>query len=98
MLSQQVNRSLTSPNKNYDSFTEASFSLKNRVGRIAWNLVYAIFFRTSPAPLHRWRSFLLRCFGAEIGKGVHVYPRVRIWAPWNLELKDQCGIANGTTL
>jgi putative colanic acid biosynthesis acetyltransferase WcaF len=60
--------------------------------------VYTILFRFSPAPFHRWRSFLLKCFGAKIGKGVHVYPRVKIWAPWNLELKDQCGIANGTTL
>ena len=81
-----------------DSFTGASFSLKNRIGRIAWNMVYFIFFRFSPDPLHGWRSFLLRCFGAKLGKGVHVYPQVKIWAPWNLELGDQCGIANGVTL
>ena len=37
-------------------------------------------------------------FGAKVGKGVHVYPRVHIWAPWNLELGDQCGIANGANL
>ena len=84
--------------KNDDSFTGASFSLRNRLGRVAWNIVYAIFFRPSPNAFHQWRSFLLRCFGAKIGKAVHVYPRVKIWAPWNIELKDQCGIANGTTL
>jgi len=83
---------------NTDSFTGASFSLKNRIGRVAWNIVYALFFRFSPAPFHAWRSFLLRCFGAKVGKGVHVYPGVKIWAPWNLELKDQCGIASGATL
>ncbi|MEO8404424.1 MAG: putative colanic acid biosynthesis acetyltransferase [Chitinophagaceae bacterium] len=81
-----------------DSFTEASFSLKNRVGRVIWNMVYIVFFRLSPAPLHTWRAFLLKCFGAKVGKGVHVYSRVKIWAPWNLELKDECGIANGVTL
>lgn len=48
--------------------------------------------------MHQWRSFLLRCFGAKVGKGVHVYPKVKIWAPWNLELADECGIANGVTL
>jgi putative colanic acid biosynthesis acetyltransferase WcaF len=29
---------------------------------------------------------------------VHVYPGVKIWAPWNLELADECGIANGVIL
>lgn len=27
-----------------------------------------------------------------------MYPRVNIWAPWNLELADGCGIGNGATL
>lgn len=81
-----------------DSFTQPSFSLRNRLGRVAWNFVYALLFRPSPNFLHRWRSFLLRCFGAKVGAGVHVYPGVKIWAPWNLELKDQCGIASGATL
>lgn len=84
--------------KNTDSFTKPSFSLKNRLARVAWNIVYVFLFRPSPNFLHGWRSFLLRCFGANVGRGVHVYPRVKIWAPWNLELKDQCGIANGATL
>lgn len=81
-----------------DSFTGASFSLKNRIGRVVWNTVSFILFRPTPNAFHEWRSFLLRCFGAKVGKGVHVYPRVKIWAPWNLELKDECGIANGATL
>ena len=55
-------------------------------------------FRYSPKPFHSWRSFLLRCFGAKVGRGVHVYPKVAIWAPWNLELADECGVANGATL
>lgn len=33
-----------------------------------------------------------------MGKGVHVYPAVKIWAPWNLEFKDECGIASGAIL
>lgn len=55
-------------------------------------------FRLSPRPCHGWRSFLLRCFGATVGRGVHVYPGVKIWAPWNLILEDQAGIASGVTL
>lgn len=83
---------------NQDTHTGPSFSLKNRIARLVWNFFYLLLFRYSPKPLHSWRSFVLRLFGAKIGKGVHVYPAVKIWAPWNLDLADGCGIANGVTL
>lgn len=83
---------------NIDTLTGPSFSLKNRIGRTIWGWVYTLFFRYSPKPMHSWRTFLLRLFGAKVGKGVHVYPKVNIWAPWNLELSDQSGVANGATL
>lgn len=83
---------------NSDTFSGPSFSLKNRVGRVLWNFVYAIFFTYSPRPFFQWRAFILRMFGAQVGKAVHVYPKVRIWAPWNLVLQDQCGIADGVNL
>jgi putative colanic acid biosynthesis acetyltransferase WcaF len=31
---------------------------------------------------------LLRSFGAEIASGATVYPSVRIWAPWNLKMRE----------
>ena len=40
-----------------------------------------------------WRRFLLRLFGARIGKGVHVYPSCRIWGPWNLRMDDYSCLA-----
>ena len=83
---------------NHDTFSGPSFSLNNRIGRFVWGFVSLIFFRYSPMPLFSWRSFLLRCFGARIGDGVHIYPGVKIWAPWNLELGDECGIGNGAIL
>ncbi len=83
---------------NQDTFTGPSFSLKNRLGRLVWGIVAALFFRLSPRPFHAWRSFLLRCFGAKVGRGVHVYPGVKIWAPWNLDLGDECGVADGAIL
>jgi putative colanic acid biosynthesis acetyltransferase WcaF len=42
--------------------------------------------------------FLLRLFGAKIGKGVKIRPSVKIWAPWNLEIDDEVGIGGGTDL
>lgn len=83
---------------NQDTFVGASFSLKNRIARLLWSVIEISLFRLSPKPLHKWRSFLLKCFGANLGKNVHVYPGVKIWAPWNLDLKDECGIASGAIL
>lgn len=83
---------------NQDTMSGPSFSLSNRLARVLWNLVAWVVFKYTPNPLHKWRAFILRLFGAKIGKGVHVYPKVKIWAPWNLVLHDECGIANGVTL
>lgn len=60
----------------------------NKLARLAWRLVWLLLFRTSPSMLHGWRCFLLRLFGAQIARGVHVYPSVSIWAPWNLSLGE----------
>jgi putative colanic acid biosynthesis acetyltransferase WcaF len=83
---------------NKDTFTGPSFSLKNKIYRVIWNTVYFFLFKYSPKPFHAWRSFLLKVFGASIGKNVHIYPKVKIWAPWNLEIHDQVGVANGVDL
>jgi putative colanic acid biosynthesis acetyltransferase WcaF len=83
---------------NTDTHTEPSFTLKNRLMRVLWGIIYHLLFRFSPPPFHVWRSFLLRLFGAKVGEGVHVYPGARIWAPWNLVLEDQAGVASGATL
>lgn len=83
---------------NQDTITGPSFSIMNRLARVLWDLVSIIMFRYTPIPMHSWRSFVLRLFGAKVGRGVHIYPKVKIWAPWNLVLEDQCGVANGVIL
>lgn len=83
---------------NVDTVTGPSFSLSNRIGRVIWGIAYVLFFKYSPKPFHSWRAFVLRIFGCKVGKDVHVYPNVKIWAPWNLELGDHCGVANGAIL
>lgn len=83
---------------NVDTHVGPAFSLRNRVGRVAWQVAALLLFRFSPKPFHAWRALVLRCFGAQVGRGVHVYPKAQIWAPWNLELADECGIANGAIL
>lgn len=65
-----------------------TISLKNKIMRALWKIFYIGLFRITPAPLHFWRIFLLRIFGANIGKNCTVYPSVKIWAPWNLKMDD----------
>lgn len=36
---------------------------------------------------------MLRCFGARIGRNVHVYPSTTIYFPWNLEAGDESAVA-----
>lgn len=81
-----------------DPRREATFTLRNRILRVLWGIVYSVFFRPSPRPCHAWRAFLLKAFGARIGSGCHVYAKVKVWAPWNLVLDDEVGIADDVTL
>lgn len=60
----------------------------NRPSRALWSLVWWVAYRPSPRVFHGWRRFLLRRFGAIIGKGAHPYPSARIWAPWNLTMGE----------
>ncbi|MFV8336881.1 putative colanic acid biosynthesis acetyltransferase [Flavobacterium sp. RSP29] len=64
-----------------------SFSLKNKISRLLWNVTSLFFFRPFSSRLFRkWRVFILKCFGAKIEWSSHIYSSVRIWAPWNLEI------------
>jgi putative colanic acid biosynthesis acetyltransferase WcaF len=81
-----------------DPYREPSFSAGHRLRRACWNAVWLLLFLPSPRPLHAWRAWLLRRFGATLGEGCHVYPGVKVWAPWNLTLGDFVGVADGATL
>lgn len=62
-------------------------SLKNKIARRVWALVYIFLFRPSPLIFQAWRKLLLTMFGANLGK-VWIHPHVRIWAPWLLVAGD----------
>lgn len=68
--------------------TPLELSLSNKLARVLWNTTWLLLFRPTPRLFHAWRCFLLRLFGAELGKDVHVYPSAKIWAPWNLVMGD----------
>lgn len=69
-----------------------------RLARAIWGLVWLLLFRPSPRICFGWRAWLLRCFGARIGPGSHVYPGARIWAPWNLEMGRTAAVADGAVI
>lgn len=63
-----------------------------------WWLVQSILFKTSPQFMYSWRRFLLRCFGAKIGKGVVVRPSAQITYPWKISIGDYSWIGDDVIL
>ena len=63
-----------------------------------WWLIQSILFRLSPQFMYGWRRFLLRCFGATIGKQVKVRPSVHIQFPWKVSIGDYSWIGDHVTL
>jgi putative colanic acid biosynthesis acetyltransferase WcaF len=63
-------------------------SLGDKARRTLFRIVWVLLCLPTPPPLHAWRRLILRLFGAKIGRGVQVYPSVRIWAPWKLTMED----------
>lgn len=63
-----------------------------------WWLVQAILFKPSPQILYGWRRFLLRCFGAKIGKNVIIRPSVTITYPWKVSIGDYSWIGDDVVL
>lgn len=57
-----------------------------------WRCVDSLLFKTSLNPLSCWRVFLLRAFGAKIGKGCYISPKARIYMPWNLTMGNVSSI------
>jgi putative colanic acid biosynthesis acetyltransferase WcaF len=73
------------------------WSRRELAGRVLWSTVQPLFAR-SPRLLWGWRRFLLRCFGARIGRDVHILPSVRIAIPWNLSIGEKAAIGDRAIL
>lgn len=65
---------------------------KNKYYIQLWWIVYALFFKPSPRFMFGWRNFLLRSFGAKIGKNVLIRSTAFISYPWNVTIGDSCWI------
>jgi len=81
-----------------DPYLLPSMSLRNRAARAVWGIAHLLLVRPTPRPLHAWRAFVLRLFGARLGANCRIYPAAEIWAPWNLVCEDAVAIANGAVI
>jgi len=71
----------------------------HKLKRLVWEAVWLLLFRPTPRwCLNGWRRFLLRAFGAKIGRGVRIHGSARIWQPWRLSIGDASWIDGGVSL
>lgn len=74
------------------------FRKKSSAFTQTWWIVQATLINTSPQFMYRWRAFILKAFGAKIGKGVKIRQSVRVTYPWNLEIGDHSWIGDRVEL
>lgn len=65
---------------------------------LLWWLVQAVAFPISPHNFNGFRCFVLRLFGAKIGKGVLIRPTARFTYPWKVEIGDYSWIGDDVVL
>ncbi|WP_022846327.1 putative colanic acid biosynthesis acetyltransferase [Desulfurobacterium sp. TC5-1] len=63
-----------------------------------WWIVQDTLFRWSPQFMYGWRRFLLRLFGAKVGKGVLIRPTAKITFPWKVKIGDYSWIGDEVVL
>ena len=63
-----------------------------------WWIVETLLFNPSPQILYGWRRFLLRLFGAKIGKGVIIRPSVKTTYPWKVSIGNYSWIGDNVVL
>jgi putative colanic acid biosynthesis acetyltransferase WcaF len=59
-----------------------------------WWLVQSTLFAMSPQIMYGWRAWLLRLFGARIGRDTIIRPSVKVPYPWKLTIGNHCHIGD----
>lgn len=63
-----------------------------KVVEAAWYLCKCVFFLSALPWPSSWKCRLLRLFGAKVGQGVVIKPRINIHLPWKLRIGDHSWI------
>jgi len=69
-------------------------SIGNKIYRLVWKFIYALFFKIIFNFMFRWRVLLRKIFGAKVSWNSRIYPRASIWSPKNLIIHKKATIAN----
>jgi putative colanic acid biosynthesis acetyltransferase WcaF len=77
---------------------QSPWTVRQRIGRLAWGIVERTLFRYSPQPAYGWRALLLRLFGAKLGEHVKIRPTVHIEVPWHLKMGDHSAVGDHAIL
>lgn len=82
----------------FDKYID-NYTLGNKLHRLMWQICCFLLFKPFCLPIFkRWRIFILKCWGAKIGKGSVVHASANIWAPWNLSLGQRTCIGPHTII
>ena len=74
------------------------FRGRNAIWVQCWWIVQASLFAWSPQFAYKWRSWLLRLFGAKVGTGVVIRPSVKVTYPWKLSIGDHAWVGDNVEL
>jgi putative colanic acid biosynthesis acetyltransferase WcaF len=77
------------------SYNNSWYKPGSKLKRVMWYCVNVTFILNPYQPIGSLKRFWLRAFGAKLGKGVVVKPRVNIKYPWMLEVGDHVWIGEG---
>jgi putative colanic acid biosynthesis acetyltransferase WcaF len=77
---------------NLSKFNNDWYNPGSKLKRALWYLVNICLVRPSWSVSSGFKKFWLRAFGAKIGKGVVIKPKVNIKYPWKLEVGNHCWI------
>lgn len=61
---------------------------KGKITRLIWYCVNSLFINSYVIPFSPFKVFILKLFGAKIGKGINIKPKVNIKYPWKLTVGD----------
>ena len=71
----------------------------NKFARMLFSIVWTFLARWTPRFIfNKWRSFLLRCFGAKVGRSCRITSSAQIWVPSRLRMGDQVWIDKDVNL
>ncbi|MBS0197448.1 MAG: putative colanic acid biosynthesis acetyltransferase [Planctomycetes bacterium] len=79
-------------NPDQENRHKSPWSLKERLGMLAWIIVDRLLCRPVPKQFNGWRLFWLRLFGCKITGRPMVHPAAIVKIPWQLTLEDRAAV------